>query len=130
MLVRGKPQTITMPNQNVNLSVGQAKFIRQSIDRGRFSSASEMVRAGLQLLEEQGNENKLKLRALRRMAKKAFDEIDRGECVVVEPENIDKFINLLDRRARALIDKRSKENKGAGLRGGKVKVPKTGGVVY
>ena len=50
--------------KNTSVSLGNHfdDFINQQIERGRFNSASEVVRAGLRLLEEQ----EIKLERLRR----------------------------------------------------------------
>jgi antitoxin ParD1/3/4 len=48
-------------NTSVVLGKEQDKFIKTQIKRGRFGSASEAMRAGLRLLEEQ----ELKIEALR-----------------------------------------------------------------
>ncbi|MDE2444837.1 MAG: type II toxin-antitoxin system ParD family antitoxin [Alphaproteobacteria bacterium] len=48
-------------NTSVILSKEQDKFIQSQVKRGRFGSASETMRAGLRLLEEQ----ELKIDALR-----------------------------------------------------------------
>jgi len=41
-----------MVSENINLTEKQAEFIRQSIQAGDFEDASEVVRAGIHLLEE------------------------------------------------------------------------------
>lgn len=50
--------------KNTSVTIGQyyEKFIAQQIESGRFSSASEAIRAGLRLLEER----EIKIHALRR----------------------------------------------------------------
>lgn len=50
---------------SVALSRHFETFIRQQIDSGRFNNASEVVRAGLRLLEEREAEQAAKLQALR-----------------------------------------------------------------
>jgi antitoxin ParD1/3/4 len=90
-----------MPTRNVNLSEKQAKFIRHHVEGGGYRNASEVVRAGLRLLEQREQEDKLKLQALRRLAKKAFGEIDRGKFELVEPDMLDAFLDKLDTRGRA-----------------------------
>ena len=90
-----------MPTKNVNLSEKQAKFIRHRVEGGGYRNASEVVRAGLRLLEQREQEDKLKLRALRRLTKKAFGEIDRGKFDLVEPNALDAFLDKLDKRGRA-----------------------------
>ncbi len=54
--------------KNTSVSLGKhfEMFISQQIEAGRFSSASEVIRAGLRLLEE----NDVKLAALRRALEK------------------------------------------------------------
>ncbi len=68
-------------NRNTSVSLGSYfdDFIRQKIESGRFKNASEMVRAGLRLLEDEEN----KLIAL----KKAINEgIESGTAVDFDPE--------------------------------------------
>jgi putative addiction module CopG family antidote len=70
----------------------QAKFIRKRIERGGYRNASEIIGAGLRLLEQQEKQDQLKLKMLRRITSAAFDEIDRGEFVTVDPSGIDRFM--------------------------------------
>ena len=41
-----------MVSENINLTDKQAEFIRRSIEAGEFEDVSEVVRAGIHLLEE------------------------------------------------------------------------------
>jgi len=50
---------------SVALSPHFETFIRQQVDSGRFNNASEVVRAGLRLLEEREADQTAKLQALR-----------------------------------------------------------------
>lgn len=50
---------------SVALSPHFETFIRQQVDSGRFNNVSEVVRAGLRLLEERETEQAAKLQALR-----------------------------------------------------------------
>jgi antitoxin ParD1/3/4 len=90
-----------MPTKNVNLSDQHANFIRRSVNGGRFRNASEVVRAGLRVLEQQEREDKLKLEALRKIARQAFDSMDRGEFVTIPPGGIDSFLADLHARVKA-----------------------------
>ncbi|MGA2501405.1 MAG: type II toxin-antitoxin system ParD family antitoxin [Tepidisphaeraceae bacterium] len=90
-----------MPTKNVNLSEQQSKFVRRSIGQGRFRNASEVVRAGLRLLEQREKEEKLKLAALRRVAAGAFAEIDQGRFEDVDPDHLEQFLDGIDAKARS-----------------------------
>lgn len=56
-------------NTSVTLGKHYEKFIVRQIESGRFSSASEAIRAGLRLLEER----EIKLLALRRALQEGED---------------------------------------------------------
>ncbi len=73
--------------KNTSVSLGDHfdGFITHQIENGRFGSASEVVRAGLRLLED----NESKLGALRRM-------LTEGEQSGLADYNYEKFIAELD----------------------------------
>lgn len=73
--------------KNTSVSLGDHfdGFIAHQIENGRFGSASEVVRAGLRLLED----NESKLGALRRM-------LAEGEQSGLADYNYAKFIAELD----------------------------------
>lgn len=54
-----------MPTRNVNLTPELDQFIATRVETGRFSNASEVMRAALRLLEQEERENEEKLIALR-----------------------------------------------------------------
>lgn len=87
-----------MPTQNVNLSKRQSQFVRRSVETGRYQNASEVVRAGLRLLEKQETEGKARLKVLRRVAVDAFDALDEGRYSAFMPETVDQFFAEVDRR--------------------------------
>jgi antitoxin ParD1/3/4 len=87
-----------MPTKNVNLSDQQARFVRQNIDGGGFRNASEVVRAGLRLLEQQQRVDQLKLQTLRKLSKQAFAEIDQGDFEAIHPKNLNDFLDKLTPR--------------------------------
>ncbi len=57
-----------MPARNVNLTDHYAAFIDECLASGEFNNASEVVRAGLQLLEQRQKENRARIEHLRRRA--------------------------------------------------------------
>ena len=75
--------------KNTSISLGEHfdSFIADQVESGRFGSASEVVRAGLRLLEN----DESKLGALRHMLKK-------GEQSGLADYSYEKFIAELDAR--------------------------------
>jgi antitoxin ParD1/3/4 len=69
-------------NRNTSISIGDYfdNFIQNRISAGRFKNASEVVRAGLRLLEEEEN----KIIALRASLQEG---IDSGIAVDFNPES-------------------------------------------
>ncbi len=72
-----------MPTRNVNLTEHYDNFIDASIAAGRFSNASEAVRAGLHLLEREEAEDRAKIEWLRSAAQEGIDAIERGDYTVL-----------------------------------------------
>ena len=78
--------------KNTSISLGNhfEDFIESSVNNGRFNNASEVVRAGLRLLEEE--ENKIV-----NLRKAIQDGIDSGINTDFEPK---KFLESLKARKR------------------------------
>jgi antitoxin ParD1/3/4 len=90
-----------MPTRNVNLTDHDDSFIETSIATGRFSNASEAVRAGLRLLERQEAEDQAKLEWLRGTTQEAFAAFDRGEGISLSSaHDIDALVNGAIREGR------------------------------
>jgi len=86
-----------MPTRNINLTEHFNEFVERQVSSGRYSNASEIVREGLRLLEEQEQVRKAKLRALRQAAKQGFDEIDQGKGIVLKGKRaLGRFFKDLD----------------------------------
>jgi antitoxin ParD1/3/4 len=91
-----------MPSENVTLSDHQAEFIRQRVGEGRYRDVSDVVGAGLRLLEQREAQDRLKLEALRRIATDSFAEIDRGDFQIVDPDRLDEFLSAVDGKSRSI----------------------------
>lgn len=90
-----------MPTQNVNLPDHQSQFIRELVESGRYQNASEVVRAGLRLLEQSESEDQLRLKHLRRVARESFAEFDRGGAREHDARSLDELFERLRRDRRA-----------------------------
>lgn len=67
-----------MPTRNVVLTDHQAKLVERLVASGRYQNASEVLRDGLRLLEDQGAEERARLKALRDAARIGIADIDSG----------------------------------------------------
>jgi antitoxin ParD1/3/4 len=75
-----------MPTRNVNLTEHFDQFIAEEIDAGRYRNASEVMRAGLRLLEQRMQEEQEKLVLLRSLASEGFQELDQGQGIEINSE--------------------------------------------
>ena len=67
-------------------------FVRGLVDSGRYASASEVLRDGLRLLEEQEQLYQIRLEALRKEIQKGLDSGDAG------PWDVEEFLKDMHRR--------------------------------
>ena len=89
-----------MPTRNINLTNRYDRFVADQISAGRFRNASEVMRAGLHLLEQQSCEEQAKLAMLRALAAEGFDQIDQGLGIEIESrEQLADHIAGIGRRA-------------------------------
>ncbi|HXG63517.1 MAG TPA: type II toxin-antitoxin system ParD family antitoxin [Blastocatellia bacterium] len=66
---------------NVSLTPELEEFVNKKVDSGRYHSSSEVVRAGLRLLQEQDELHQMKLETLRRELTRGIEQLDKGEGI-------------------------------------------------
>ena len=94
-----------MPTRNVNLTDRYDQFVEEQVASGLFKNASEVMRAGLRLLEQHEREEQEKLATLRALAEEGFEELDQGRGIVLNsPEDLSEFIGGLGRRVANQAD--------------------------
>ena len=67
-----------MPTRNVVLTNQQTEFIKRLVSSGRYQNASEVLRAGIRLIERQELDNETHLKALREAAKTGIADVESG----------------------------------------------------
>jgi len=90
-----------VPTRNVNLTEHYHEFVEAQVSSGRFKNASEVMRAGLRLLETETAVETTKLDILRRLAAEGFEELDQGQGTELNNiEELSNFISQIGQRAR------------------------------
>lgn len=89
-----------MPTRSVTLTEHYDKIVSEQIASGKFRNASEVLRAGLTLLEQQMQENQEKLALLRSLVKEAQVEIEQGKGIrITTRKQLDDLIDEASQRA-------------------------------
>ena len=89
-----------MPTRNIKLTTRYDEFVTEQVASGRYRSASEVMRAGLRLLEQRTQEEQQKLALLRKLASQSFDQLDQGEGVKLQGRGqIEGFLRRIGERA-------------------------------
>ena len=84
---------------NVSLTPELDRFVHDRVSAGRYQTASEVIREGLRLLEQQERQNALAFGKLKSKLARSSAQADRGEFV--SPQNTLKKISALKRKRRA-----------------------------
>jgi antitoxin ParD1/3/4 len=69
---------LPMPTMNVSLPAALAEFVEKEVASGQYSTASEVVRDGLRILQRERAAHEERLAILRREIQIARDEVDAG----------------------------------------------------
>lgn len=87
-----------MATRNVVLSPHQHELVESLVSTGRYQNASEVLRAGLRLLEQQEAVEAARLDALRAAAEVGWKDIDEGRYQDVDPSELESLIRSLGTR--------------------------------
>lgn len=69
---------------NVSLTPELEKYVAAKVESGRYTSASEVVREALRLLEREEKSREEQIREFNRELQARIDSINRGEFVTAE----------------------------------------------
>lgn len=96
-----------MPTRNINLTDHFDQFVKEEIEAGRYRNASEVLRAGLRLLEQQAREDREKLALLRALTSEAFQELDEGKGIKLNSDQeLEDFMRGIGRRVASKVKRR------------------------
>ena len=88
-----------MPTRNVVLSQHQQDLVESMVSSGRHQNASEVLRAGLRLLERQEDEETARIAALRTAADIGWADIAEGRYRDIADDDLDDVIRQLGAHA-------------------------------
>lgn len=98
-----------MPTRNINLTEHFDAFVATQVSEGKYSNASEVMRAGLQLLEQRSAEEAQKLALLKRLAEGGLEQLDQGQGIVFKDfDALEKHIHALGRRGITMTKKKAR----------------------
>jgi antitoxin ParD1/3/4 len=66
---------------NVSLTPELEKLVTQKVESGMYQSASEVIREGLRLLDDQDRIREVHLNEVRRKIQTGLDQLDRGQGI-------------------------------------------------
>jgi antitoxin ParD1/3/4 len=83
---------------NVSLTPELDKFVAGKVESGRYTSASEVVREALRLLEEHDSARSAQIAIFNRELAARLESLDRGKHV--KPESLRRRLNQKSRERR------------------------------
>lgn len=88
-----------MATRNVVLSDHQHAMVEELVRSGRYQNASEVLRAGLRLVEQQEREDAARLLALQAAAERGWADLSAGRYDDVADGDLSDFVARLGARA-------------------------------
>ncbi len=90
---------------NISLSSEFERLIEQKVKSGMYNSASEVVRAGLRLLQEQEEFRNLRFTELKHEIQRGLDDIEQGR--IIDGEEV--FEELIKRNQKFKKNNKNKK---------------------
>jgi len=87
---------------NISLTPELEAYVVSKVQTGRYTSASEVVREGLRLLEEQDQLSRLRRERLRQLVDEGMADLRSGRSAILDAEEM----NAIKAEARASAQKR------------------------
>ena len=94
---------------NVSLTPELDTFIHSKVESGMYHSASEVVREGLRLLQQQDQVRQAQIDQLRKEIDFGFEQVERGEYTEYKVGEFDRLLADI----KALSRERAKQEPGA-----------------
>ena len=93
-----------MPDETIHLAARDAELIRFYVEGGRYACPSDVVSAGLQLLEARDREDEAKLERLRVEVQKGIDDLEAGRYIEMDSEGeLEAYLDTVSERGLARL---------------------------
>jgi antitoxin ParD1/3/4 len=79
-------EVVAVPTRNVVITDHQQQLVESLVESGRYQNASEVLRAGLRLIEEREAQEAEKLRLLREAVNAGFTDVAAGRYIDIATE--------------------------------------------
>ncbi|HWO19637.1 MAG TPA: type II toxin-antitoxin system ParD family antitoxin [Kofleriaceae bacterium] len=97
-----------MPIRNISLTRAQDAFIARLVETGEYPNASEVMRDALRALQKRRRENALRLAALRAQIQTGLRDLEAGNFVEVESDDLEQYLARLTPRRAHVKPKRAR----------------------
>ncbi len=93
-----------MSDEIVHIESSDAELIRFYVEGGRYACPSDVVSAGLQLLEARDREDEAKLERLRMEVQKGIDDLKAGRYIEMDCDGeLDDYLDTVSERGLARL---------------------------
>lgn len=92
---------------NISLTKELEQLVATKVTSGRYHSASEVVREGLRLLEEQDLVFQARLTQLKKDVQIGIDQLERGEYTTYDEKGLAELFERLKKEGREQLTKNS-----------------------
>lgn len=85
---------------NISLTPELDSYVQEKVKTGMYHSASEVIREGLRLLQEQDLLRQARLEQLRREIAIGVEQIERGQYTDYDVDNLEPLVEKIEAKAR------------------------------
>ncbi len=93
---------------NVSLTLTLEELVQRKVASGLYSSASEVIREALRLLEERDEMRKIRLETLRNDIAAGLDQLERGEMTEHDDRSLDGLATDIKAEGRKRLSAKQK----------------------
>lgn len=90
-----------MSMQNIQLTEHEREFIEHAIQERGYASATEVMSDALRLLEQQQQDDDMRLSNLREQVQLGFDQLDRGQYTTYTRDTLHELFDRIHAKIKS-----------------------------